>query len=66
MRPNEIRVKADHGIARYFAFANAILTDTTNSGKDGNDRIIIKGMSAANENVVKLAELIKTKIKGLH
>ena len=60
--PNEIRVKRGVGIGRYLKRAYELLTDTGNE----NETIIIKGVSNAVESAVKLAELIKHRIKGLH
>ena len=62
MPPNEIRVKRGVGIGRYLKRAYELLNDSTN----GTDQIIIKGVSNAVESAVKLAELIKHRIKGLH
>jgi DNA-binding protein len=59
---NEIRVKRGVGIGRYLKRAHELL-----SGADGSsDNVIIKGVSNAVESAVKLAELIKHRIKGLH
>ena len=62
MPPNEIRVKRGVGIGRYLKRAYELLNDATNT----QDQIIIKGVSNAVESAVKLAELIKHRIKGLH
>lgn len=59
---NEIRVKGGVGIGRYLKRAHELLHQTENS----EDTIIIKGVSNAVESAVKLAELIKHRIKGLH
>lgn len=59
---NEIRVKRKVGIGRYLKRAYDLLTDKENS----NPTIIIKGVSNAVESAVKLAELIKHRVKGLH
>ena len=60
--PNEIRVKRGVGIGRYLKRAYELLNDPQNV----QDQIIIKGVSNAVESAVKLAELIKHRIKGLH
>ena len=60
--PNEIRVKRGVGIGRYLKRAYELLTDTDNV----QETITIKGVSNAVESAVKLAELIKHRIKGLH
>ena len=57
---NEIRVKRKVGIGRYLKRANDLL------GAEGSDCVIIKGVSNAVESAVKLAELIKHRIAGLH
>jgi hypothetical protein len=59
---NEIRVKRKVGIGRYLKRAYDLLTDKENA----NPTIIIKGVSNAVESAVKLAELIKHRVKGLH
>ena len=59
---NEIRVKRGLGIGRYLKRANDLLT-----GKiEGQDSVVIKGVSNAMEGVVKLGELIKHRVKGLY
>ena len=68
--PNEIRVKRGVGIGRYLKRAHELLNATP--GPNGekpvgqSDHIVIKGVSNAVESAVKLAELIKHRIKGLH
>ena len=62
MPPNEIRVKRGVGIGRYLKRAYELLTDASNT----QEQITIKGVSNAVESAVKLAELIKHRIKGLH
>jgi len=69
--PNEIRVKRGVGIGRYLKRAYELLNGS--GAADGqtpqapvSDHIIIKGVSNAVETAVKLAELIKHRIKGLH
>lgn len=68
--PNEIRVKRGVGIGRYLKRAHELLTaapgSTTPGGATAVDHIVIKGVSNAVESAVKLAELIKHRIKGLH
>ena len=67
--PNEIRVKRGVGIGRYLKRAHELLTGATSTPgqtKTPDDHIIIKGVSNAVESAVKLAELIKHRIKGLH
>jgi len=59
---NEIRVKRKVGIGRYLKRAYDLLNDKENA----NPTIIIKGVSNAVESAVKLAELIKHRVKGLH
>ena len=60
---NEIRVRRGNRIGKYLRRANDLL-----SGKiEGTDNtVVIKGVSNAMENVVKLAELIKHRVKGLY
>jgi DNA-binding protein len=59
---NEIRVRRGVGIGRYLKRAHELL-----NGPDGHsENVIIKGVSNAVESAVKLAELIKHRIKGLH
>jgi hypothetical protein len=59
---NEIRVKRGVGIGRYLKRAYELL-----NGPEGqSENVIIKGVSNAVESAVKLAELIKHRIKGLH
>ena len=57
---NEIRVKRKVGIGRYLKRANDLFS------QNGTDSIVIKGVSNAVESAVKLAELIKHRIAGLH
>lgn len=57
---NEIRVRRGVGIGRYLRRAVEVL-----GGKEGSDHIVIKGVSNAMESVVKLAELIKHRVKRL-
>jgi len=59
---NEIRVKQGPAIGRYLRRAN----DLFNSKEQSNDKVIIKGVSAAVESATKLAELVKHRIKNLH
>jgi hypothetical protein len=59
---NEIRVKRGVGIGRYLKRAHDLLS----GAEPGTDTVIIKGVSNAVESAVKLAELIKHRIKGLH
>ena len=61
---NELRVKRGVGIGRYLKRAHDLLTGQ--EGSAPNDTIVIKGVSNAVEQAVKLAELIKHRIKGLH
>lgn len=60
---NEIRVRRDPRIGKYLRRANDILT-----GKipEANNTVVIKGISIAMENAVKLAELIKHRFTGLY
>ena len=59
---NEIRVKKDVGVGRYLNRAYDLL-----SGKiAGHDSVVIKGASNAMEQAVKLAELVKHRVKGLY
>ena len=62
--PTEIRVKRAVGIGRYLKRAHELLTATGREASAGH--ITIKGVSNAIETAVKLAELIKHRIKGLH
>jgi len=68
--PNEIRVKRGVGIGRYLKRAHELLNaapgTTSPGGATAADHIVIKGVSNAVESAVKLAELIKHRIKGLH
>jgi Na+/phosphate symporter len=57
---NEIRVRRNVGIGRYLKRAVEVL-----QSKEG-DSIVIKGVSNAMESVVKLAELIKHRVKKLY
>jgi DNA-binding protein len=57
---NEIRVKRKVGIGRYLKRANDLFAE------EGNNQVVIKGVSNAVESAVKLAELIKHRIAGLH
>jgi hypothetical protein len=59
---NEIRVKKGVGIGRYLKRAYDLLKGAEN----GSDTIVIKGVSNAVESAVKLAELIKHRVEGLH
>ncbi len=59
---NEIRVKRKVGIGRYLKRAVDLFTEPEN--KTGV--VIIKGVSNAVESAVKLGELIKHRVKGLH
>jgi ribonucleases P/MRP protein subunit RPP25 len=59
--PNEIRVKRQAGIGRYLKRA----ADLFNS-PDNHKTVVIKGISQAIESAVKLAELVKHKIAGIH
>merc|ERR1712166_759257 len=58
--PNEIRVKHKVGIGRYLKRAHDLLET------EGAEQIIIKGVSNAVDSAVKLAELVKHRVKGLH
>lgn len=59
---NEIRVKRNARIGRYLSRANDLLT-----GKiAGDNSVVIKGIANAMENAVKLAELIKHRVKNVH
>jgi ribonuclease P/MRP protein subunit RPP25 len=59
---NEIRVKRGPGIGRYLRRANELLTGKV----QGQDSVVIRGVSNAMENAVKLAELIKHRVAKLH
>jgi len=59
---NEIRVRANVKIGRYLRRANDLLTGKV----EGQDSVVIKGMSNAMESAVKLAELIKHRVKTLY
>ena len=59
---NEIRVRRGVGIGRYLKRAWELLNNT----EDGDDTIVIKGVSNAVQSAVDLAELIKHRVKGLH
>lgn len=72
---NEIRVKRGVGIGRYLKRAHELLNGSTTEAQGetpeqtiepSSDHIVIKGVSNAVETAVKLAELIKHRIKGLH
>ena len=66
---NEIRVKRGVGIGRYLKRAHELLNGTPGPAAattPASESIIIKGVSNAVESAVKLAELIKHRIKGLH
>ena len=57
---NEIRVKRKVGIGRYLKRANDLFAESE------TNCVIIKGVSNAVESAVKLVELIKHRIPGLH
>jgi hypothetical protein len=57
---NEIRVRANNTIGRYLKRVAVVLN------MEGNEEIVVRGVSNAMENVVKLGELIKHRFKGLH
>lgn len=59
---NELRVKRGPGIGRYLRRANELLTGKV----QGQNSVVIKGVDKAMENAVKLAELIKHRVRGLH
>lgn len=59
---NEIRVRGDAQVGRYLKRAYELFTNKENP----QDAVVIKGMSQAMETVVKLAELVKHRIKGIH
>ena len=59
---NEIRVRRGVGIGRYLRRAHDLLTGAV----AGQDSVVIKGISNAMENSVKLAELIKHRVRDLH
>lgn len=58
--PNEIRIKRKVGIGRYLKRAHDLLSDSAVSF------VTIKAVSSAVESAVKLAELVKHRIAGLH
>lgn len=58
---NEIRVRRVVGIGRYLKRAYELL-----NGPDASDTVVIKGVSNAVESAVKLAELVRHRVKGLH
>lgn len=58
--PNELRVRGGVGIGRYLRRAVELLNGTE------HDRVVIKGVSNAMESAVKLAELIKHRVKRLY
>lgn len=60
---NEIRVKRDNRIGKYLRRANDLLTGKIEGSQN---TVIIKGVANAMENAVKLAELIKHRVKGLY
>jgi DNA-binding protein len=59
---NELRVRRNVGIGRYLRRAVELL----NNKEKPIDQIIIKGVSNAMESAVKLAELIKHRVKALY
>jgi ribonuclease P/MRP protein subunit RPP25 len=59
---NEIRVKRDVGIGRYLRRAFDLLSGV----EEGQDSVVIKGVSNAMESAVKLAELVKHRVTQLH
>lgn len=63
---NELRVKRGVGIGRYLKRAHDLLTGGEGEAAAENDTIVIKGVSNAVEQAVKLAELVKHRISGLH
>jgi len=56
---NELRVRRNVGIGRYLGRAVEQLKATDNA------TIVIKGVSNAIESVIKLAELVKHRVKGV-
>ena len=60
---NEIRVRRDNRIGKYLRRANDLLTGKIAGAQNS---IVIKGVSNAMENAVKLAELIKHRFRGLY
>lgn len=60
--PNEIRVRRGVGIGRYLRRAHDLLSST----EEGQDTVVIKGVSNAMESAVKLAELIKHRVPKLY
>ena len=59
---NEIRIRGGAQVGAYLRRAYELFTAAENP----QDTIVIKGMSAAMESVVKLAELVKHRVKGIH
>lgn len=60
--PNEIRVRRNVGIGRYLRRAFELLQ----GAEQGQDTVVIKGVSNAMESAVKLAELVKHRVTGLY
>lgn len=60
---DEIRVRRDNRIGKYLRRANDILTGKV---ENTDNTIVIKAVANAMENAVKLAELIKHRVKGLY
>lgn len=62
-------MKRGVGIGRYLRRAFDVLNGTKSTEGEQvqmNDTIVIKGVSNAMESVVKLAELVKHRVKGLY
>jgi hypothetical protein len=59
---NEIRVRRDVRIGRYLRRA----VELFNAKENPETSIVIKGVSNAMESVVKLAELVKRRVKSLY
>ena len=61
---NEIRVRKDDRIGKYLGRAVSIFNGDVKECQEG--AVVIKGVEKAMENAMKLAELIKHRVKGLH
>ena len=64
MPVNEIRVRRGPRIGQYLRRAHDLLSGKI--GENQDQTIVIKGVSNAMENAVKLAELIKHRFTGLY
>lgn len=58
---NEIRVRAGTTVGRYLKRVHILFTQ-----EKAHNSVVVRGVSNAMENVVRISELIKHRFKGLH